>query len=138
MTNAWAVCKREWVSFFATPVGYVVIGIFALITGLGFLGSFISYAMITESPSMYGFQGVPDFEENMLSPFLVFTGIMVMFIGPLITMRLLAEEKHRGTAELLLTYPLRDRDIIFGKYAAPIRNTANIPKTRTTGSTSTK
>jgi ABC-2 type transport system permease protein len=41
-----------------------------------------------------------------------------MFLAPLITMRLLAEEKHRGTVEQLYTLPLRDRDIVFGKYLA--------------------
>jgi len=45
-------------------------------------------------------------------------GQLIMFIGPLITMRLLAEERNRGTMELLLTYPLTDRQIVFGKYLA--------------------
>ena len=43
-----------------------------------------------------------------------------MFLTPLITMRLLAEERHRGTIEFLLTQPVRDRDIIFGKYLAAL------------------
>ena len=120
MKNIWAVCRREFASFFVTPMGYVVVGTFSLITGLGFTASFIFYARVTESPSTYAYQGVPDFEETLLSPFLVFCGMVIMFIGPLITMRLLAEERHRGTIELLLTHPLRDRDIVFGKYLASL------------------
>ena len=50
----------------------------------------------------------------------MYCGSIIAFIGPLVTMRLLAEEKSRGTIELLLTHPLRDRDIIFGKYAAAL------------------
>lgn len=120
MSVAWAVCKREFLSFFTTPVGYVVLGTYALISGLGFTYSFISYCLISEAPSLSGHTSVPDFEEWFLSPFLVFCGTLIMFIGPLVTMRLLAEEKHRGTIELLLTHPLRDRDIVFGKYGAAL------------------
>jgi ABC-2 type transport system permease protein len=120
MRNTWAVCKREFLSYFITPVGYVVVGVFALISGLGFAASFIGYARATQSPSAYGYMGVPDFEETLLSPFLVFCGMLIMFIGPLVTMRLLAEEKNRGTAELLLTYPLKNSEIIFGKYGAAL------------------
>ena len=121
MRGAWAVCKREFAAYFTTPVGYVVTATFAAITGLGFTSSFITYARISKAPSAYGdYRGVPDFEELFLSPFLVFCGLVLMFIGPLVTMRLLAEERHRGTSELLFTYPLRDRDIVFGKYAAAL------------------
>lgn len=120
MKRAWAVCKREFASFFTTPVGYVVLGTFALISGLGFTANFLFYAMVSESPSTYAYEGVPDLEELLLSPFLVFCGNLICFIGPLVTMRLLAEEKNRGTIELLFTYPLRDRDIIAGKYLASL------------------
>lgn len=118
MRNTWAVCKREFSSFFLTPVGYVVVGMVAVISGLAFTISFLTYVKISQSPAQYAYSTVPDFEETLLSPYLVFCGVLIMFLSPLITMRLLAEEKHRGTSELLLTYPLRDRDIIFGKYLA--------------------
>lgn len=120
MRNTWAVCRREFMSYFTTPIGYVVVGVFALIVGLGFSVSFLEHARMSQNPSMFGLPGVPDFEESMLSPFLVFCGVLIMFIGPLVTMRLLAEEKSRGTMELLLTHPLRDRDIILGKYGAAL------------------
>jgi ABC-2 type transport system permease protein len=120
MRNTWAVCKREFGAYFSSPIGYVVVGVFALISGLGFTASFLFFAKITESPAMYAYPGIPDFEETFLSQFLVFCAMLMMFIGPLVTMRLLAEEKNRGTIELLLTYPLRDREIIFGKYLAAL------------------
>lgn len=120
MRNVWAVCKREFASYFVTPVGYVVIGTFAVISGLGFSASFLFYAQVSVNPAEYAYSGVPDFEETLLSPFLVFCGMLVMFIGPLVTMRLLAEERHSGTMELLLTHPLRDSEIIFGKYFAAL------------------
>ena len=50
MRNTWAICKREFASYFNTPVGYVVIAVFALISGLGFAQNFITHAQITASP----------------------------------------------------------------------------------------
>ena len=120
MRNTWAVCKREFKSFFLTPVGYVVVGIFAVIAGLSFSISFITHSDITQNPTMYAYTAVPDFEETFLSPYLVFCGMLIMFLAPLLTMRLVAEERHRGTIEFLLTQPLRDREIIFGKYLAAL------------------
>ena len=116
--NTWAVCKREFYEYFSTPVGYIVIGTYAGIVGLAFAASFILYADVTKAPGTYGFTEIPNFEETLLSPMLIFMGQVMMFLGPLITMRLLAEERNRGTMELLLTHPLRDREIIFGKYLA--------------------
>ncbi len=120
MSGMWAVCKREFSSYFVTPIGYVIIGVYSLITGLGFLASFLYYARISQSPAAFDYSSIPSLEETMLSPFLVFCGQILIFLAPLITMRLLAEEKNRGTMELMLTYPLRDRDIIFGKYLAAL------------------
>ncbi len=118
MRNLWAVCRREFAGFFLTPVGYVVVGMFAAISGIAFTLSLLTYAKMSMAPTSYGYTTTPDFTETLLSPYLVFCGMLLMFLSPLITMRLLAEEKHRGTMELLLTWPLRDRDIIFGKYLA--------------------
>lgn len=120
MRNTWAVCRREFAAFFLTPVGYVVVGVFALISGLAFTLSLFTYAKMSVDPTSYGYSTVPDFAETFLSPYLVFNGIWIMFLTPLVTMRLLAEERNRGTMELLLTYPLRDREIVFGKYLAGV------------------
>ncbi|MCL4216944.1 MAG: ABC transporter permease subunit [Candidatus Hydrogenedentes bacterium] len=120
MRKTWAVCKREFMSYFTTPIGYVVVGTFALISGLSFRTVFLWFVEVSRNPAMFEYNEIPDFEETILSPFLVFCGQLILFIGPLISMRLLAEERNRGTMELLLTHPLRDRDIIFGKYLASL------------------
>jgi len=59
MRNAWAVCKREFESLFSSPVGYVVLGTFALISGLSFTASFLFYGVMSESPSTYDFRLFP-------------------------------------------------------------------------------
>ncbi len=120
MGNIMAVCRREFSSYFLTPIGYVVVGMFAAISGIAFTVSLFTYARMSVEPTAYGFPSTPDFTETLLSPYLVFCGMLIMFLTPLITMRLVAEEKHRGTMELLFTWPLRDRDIIFGKYFAAL------------------
>lgn len=120
MRNAWAICKRELRSFFTTPVGYVILGSYALLTGLAFAQLFVTYAAHTAKPGDFGLDEAPTLEEWMVSPYLVLAGQMIMFLGPLITMRLLSEERNRGTMELLLTYPLTDREIVFGKYLASV------------------
>jgi ABC-2 type transport system permease protein len=120
MRNIWAIAKREFKSYFTTPVGYIILATFAVLSGLFFSASFLTYADLTQQPTGGGLEEVPDFEQWMLSPFLVLCGQLIMFIGPLITMRLLAEERNRGTMELLLTHPLTDRQIVFGKYLAGV------------------
>lgn len=118
MRKTWAVCKREFASYFLTPIGYVVAGMVAMISGLSFSLSFLWYVEMSHAPAASGYSTIPDFEETLLSPFLVFCGMLIMFLSPMLTMRLMAEERHQGTMELLLTHPLRDRDIIFGKFLA--------------------
>ncbi len=120
MSRMWAVCRREFAAYFQTPSGYVVTGIFALLSGLGFSISLLTYARISQAPAENGYPTVPDFEETFLSPWLVYCGLLIMFLSPLLTMRLFAEERHKGTIEMLLTLPLRDRDIILGKYFASL------------------
>lgn len=118
MKRMLAVFRREFAGYFLTPIGYVVVGMFAAISGIAFTLSLIGYAKMSVAPTDYGYTTTPDLGETLLSPYLVFCGMLFMFLSPLITMKMVAEEKNRGTMELLLTWPLRDRDIIFGKYLA--------------------
>lgn len=114
------VAKREFKSYFLTPTGYVMLGLVGLLCGIAFVLSFLAYVDISQSPFQYGYSSVPDFEETFLSPYFVFCGILIMFLSPLITMRLFSEEYSKGTIELLFTYPLKDRDIILGKFLASL------------------
>ncbi len=118
MSRAWAVTKRELRAYFTTPIGYIVLGLYALVAGLGFTAQFLFYAVMTESPMNYEYAAVPNFEETFLSPYLTYCGLIFMFIVPMLTMRLFAEERNLGTIELLFTHPLHDRDIVFGKFGA--------------------
>ncbi len=98
-----AILRKEFNSFFASPIGYLVIGVFLTLTGLllwVFKGDFNIFD--------YGFAD--------LSIFFSLAPLVLIFLIPAITMRSFADEKKQGTLELLLTRPLSIKNIILGKY----------------------
>ncbi len=102
MRNIWTIAKREYKLYFSTPIAYMVAFIFMLILG------FIFYVNLAAAMTQGFAPGV-----DML------TGIMVtllLFSTPALTMRLLAEEQRMGTIELLLTAPVRDYELVVGKW----------------------
>ncbi|MEZ4794009.1 MAG: gliding motility-associated ABC transporter permease subunit GldF [Flavobacteriaceae bacterium] len=99
----YALIKREIQSFFASPMGYLVIGVFLTINGL-FLWVFKGDFNIFD----HGFADLASFFE--LSPW------VLLFLIPAVTMKSFSDEKRMGTMELLLTKPLSLRTIVLGKY----------------------
>jgi ABC-2 type transport system permease protein len=116
VSNILAIAQKELKSYFASPIAYVVIGLFALMFGFFYytlLGIFIEQGM-----RMMGMQGGPtqNVNEQMLRPLFLNASVLLLFVLPMITMRTYSEEKRSGTIELLLTSPLTDVDIIMGKF----------------------
>jgi ABC-2 type transport system permease protein len=113
MRAAYSIAKREVFSYFVSPIAYVVSVVWLLWCGLQY---FLMAGLYAGSPSL-GATGSP------LSAF--FGGSVLFFIpllvfAPVLTMRLLAEERHIGTLEPLLTAPVTTLDVVLGKYAAAI------------------
>jgi ABC-2 type transport system permease protein len=102
MSATLAITKRELRTYFNSPVAYIVVTVFMLLAGYLFWNT----VFIERQAEMRGYFG--------LMPML-FT-----FIIPAITMRLLAEEKHTGTLELLITMPIRDWEVVVGKFLAAV------------------
>ncbi|WP_158844705.1 gliding motility-associated ABC transporter substrate-binding protein GldG [Algibacter sp. L1A34] len=98
-----AILKKEINAFFASPIGYLVIGIFLLLNGL-FLWVFKGDFNILN----YGFAD--------LSPFFLLAPWILIFLIPAVTMRSFSDEKKQGTLELLLTKPISHTRIVLGKY----------------------
>jgi len=98
-----AIFKREVLSFFMTPVGYLIIGFFLILNGL-FLWVFKGDFNIFE----YGFADLGNF--FLLTPW------VFLFLIPAITMKSFSEEKKAGTLELLFIKPLSLRDTVYGKF----------------------
>ncbi|MFD1162499.1 gliding motility-associated ABC transporter substrate-binding protein GldG [Hwangdonia seohaensis] len=102
-----AILKKEINSFFASPIGYLVIAIFLLLNGL-FLWVFKGEFNILD----YGFADLSSF--FLLAPWIL------IFLIPAVTMRSFSDEKKQGTLELLLTKPISHTNIVLGKYFGAI------------------
>lgn len=98
-----ALLKKEFNSFFASPIGYLVIAIFLLLNGL-FLWLFKGEFNILD----YGFSDLSSF--FLISPWIF------IFLIPAVTMRSFSDERKQGTLELLLTKPISHFQIVLGKY----------------------
>lgn len=116
MTNVWVICRKELRSYFASPIAYAVMALFALIFGFVFFSATRDFVNFSFRSQMNG--GGPPMSVNdyILRPLLGFAGTVSLFLIPLISMRLFAEEKRNGTIELLLTSPVKDLSIILGKW----------------------
>jgi ABC-2 type transport system permease protein len=118
MSNILAIAGKELKSYFASPIAYIVIGVFALLYGFFFtvmLSFFVRESMQMGQFGMGGPQAM-NLNQMLIRPLLQDVAIIVLFMMPAITMRTYAEEKRSGTIELLLTSPLTDFQIIMGKF----------------------
>lgn len=120
MRNVLIICQKELRSYFVSPVAYVLLTFWALIFGYFFwseLGMFVKYSMEVQ---MSG-QAYPlNINEQVIRGLLQNMAVIGLFFLPMITMRLFAEETRSGTIELLATSPIRDWEIIIGKWLAAV------------------
>src|SRR4029077_18837384 len=99
LLNVAALARRGLGALFVSPVGWVVAGVFTfLVSGFGFIGTVLAGQQAT-----------------MDGVFNVITGFLTLILVPVVTMRLIAEEKSQGTLELLLTSSVRDWELVVGK-----------------------
>ncbi|HWN81127.1 MAG TPA: ABC transporter permease subunit [Candidatus Udaeobacter sp.] len=118
-----AIAWREFRSYFVSPVAYILISIFLFLTGYFFYSSlieFVNQAVKAQQQSgMFGNDTAPmNVNEWVVRPFFYNVAIISLFLVPMITMRLLCEEKKTGTIELLLTSPITELEITIGKFLA--------------------
>lgn len=102
MSTTLTIARREFKAYFNSPVAYFVIAIFLVMIGILFFIPFFSQDRVS----------MRDFFS--LVPFLF------VFFTPAITMRLIAEERRSGTIEMLITLPVRDSEVIVGKFLASV------------------
>ena len=120
MRNVWTIYKKELNSYFVSPIAYILLLMFALIFGFFFwnaLGMFIYYGIESQ---MRGQAFPMNVNEQVIRPLLSNISVVGLFFIPMITMRLFAEEKRNGTIELLATSPVRDSEVILGKWLAAV------------------
>lgn len=102
MKNILTLTEKELRTYFTSPLAYVVTAVFLVVTGVFFAGILIGSRQATME---YTFQ-------NM--------AIILLLVSPVLAMRLLAEEQRSGTIELLLTSPVRDIEVVLGKFLASV------------------
>jgi ABC-2 type transport system permease protein len=120
MGNIVAIAQKELKSYFASPIAYIVLGLWALLYGYFFVA--ILQFFVRQGMQMNQFQGPQAMSVNqqLIRPLLQNVTILILFLMPMVTMRTYAEEKRSGTIELLLTSPLTDFEIIMGKFFGAI------------------
>lgn len=100
LLNVAAIARRELGALFVSPIGWVVAAVFTfLVSGFGFIGTVLAGQQAT-------MEGVSN----------IITGLLSLILIPVLTMRLIAEERSQGTLELLLTSPVRDWELAVGKW----------------------
>lgn len=116
--NTFTICRKELNSYFRSPIAYGVMFFFALIAGYFFYAAVYIFVRQSLQSVMMG-QSMPmSVDEWVVRSVLSNVAVVGLFMVPMITMRLFAEEKRTGTIELLATSPLRDHEIIIGKWLA--------------------
>lgn len=120
MRNVWIIWRKEMRSYFVSPVAYLLLVMFAVIFGF-FFWNILNYFVFTGMESQMRGEMMPmNVNEQVIRPLLSNVGVIGLFFIPMITMRLFAEEKRTGTIELLVTSPVRDGEIIMGKWLAAL------------------
>lgn len=118
MRNFYAVLKRELYVYFSSPIAYVVVTIFLLISGYFFYSAFAYFSMVSmQAMRMPGAAGI-NVTDMVLNPTFANMSVVMLLMMPLLTMRIFAEEKKAGTLELILSYPIREAELLLGKFAA--------------------
>lgn len=100
MKNTMAIFKREFRSYFNSPIAYIYIITFLILSGWLFFRPFFL------------------FNQADMRPFFDILPWIYLFFIPVITMRLWAEEKKLGTIEILMTLPVKDHEVVLGKFLA--------------------
>ncbi len=121
MRNIWTIARRELYSYFVSPIAWVLLAIFALLSGVfSYLisASFVNYSLQSQMSGQGA--GPLNLNEQVIAPLFSNVAVIGLFLIPLISMRLFAEEKRQGTIELLVTSPVHDTEIVIGKWLAAL------------------
>ncbi len=114
-----SIIKRELKAYFVSPIAYVVLAIFLIITGFFFWNMLMYFNLrsmqMAQNPYMAGGMSL---NEMVMRPLFQNMSVIILLVIPMLTMRLYAEEKKSGTIELLFTAPLTDVETAGGKFLA--------------------
>jgi ABC-2 type transport system permease protein len=118
MRNIWIICRKELRSYFVSPIAYILLALFAIVFGFFFWNAVGIFVYEGIESQMRGGMFPMNLNEQLIRPLISNIAVIGLFLIPLISMRLFAEEKRMGTFELLATSPVRDFEMILGKWLA--------------------
>ncbi len=118
MKNVLLISNKELKSYFASPIAYLLMAAFGLIFGFAFYVATRDFMQMSIQAQMQ--QQPMSVNDQIIRPLLGFASTIALFLVPMISMRLFAEEKRQGTMELLLTSPVTDNEIILGKWLGAV------------------
>lgn len=113
-----AIFRREVAAYFNSALAWTLIAVFVFVVGQMFVQTVVSFAEFSLTAGSSPF-GAPQLSviDRILVPTFWWMGFLLLFMLPLLTMRLIAEESRTGTLEMLFTYPLTEVEIVMGKFA---------------------
>jgi len=119
LRNVAAIVEKEWRHYFGSPIAYVALFVWTMLFGIFFYFAFTFFLQqsMRGGPEMQ-FGPKLSLNEYMIRPVFHNMAVVALFIAPMLTMRLFAEEKRQGTIELLATSPITDLQIVLGKFLA--------------------
>ncbi len=117
MRNTLAIAWREIRSYFTSPLAYAVLGVFLFLSGYVFWASLVRFSdyCLQYGNNPYVLQQL-NVNDLVIRPMFGLMGFIFLLMIPVLTMRLLAEERRAGTAELLFTCPVTSAQVVLGKY----------------------
>jgi len=119
LRNIAAIVEKEWRHYFGSPIAYVAICMWALLFGFFFnfaVEFFLRQSLAMSQQMEMGGGPKLSMNEYLIRPVMQNMAVVALFILPMLTMRLFAEEKRTGTIELLATSPITDWQIVIGKF----------------------
>lgn len=121
--NISAIVQKEWRHYFGSPIAYVTLFVWTLLFGIFFYFAFTLFLrqsmMMAQQMEMGGGPKL-SLNEYLIRPIMHNMAVVALFLAPMLTMRLFAEEKRQGTIELLATSPISDLQIVLGKFFAAV------------------
>jgi ABC-2 type transport system permease protein len=124
MRSLYAIYRREMGQYFVSPIAYVVVGIFLVLSGFFFdqiLSAFIQNSLAAEVQSLrFGIPPETDVPGQVMRTFFDLLSSLILFLTPMLTMGIFSEERKRGTIELLMTSPVTETQIVLGKFLAAL------------------
>jgi len=124
LRSIYAVYRKEMDHYFVSPIAYVIVGVFLILTAYFFNRLLVVLIQESFEATMEGMQGggaaAFDVPSLVMRNFFGILSTLLLFITPMLTMGIYSEERKRGTMELLMTSPITDAQIVLGKFFASL------------------